>query len=670
MFAETWARMTTDQWVLRTIREGYKLEFTEVPQGLNVFHLTPIPADEEQARLLLQELRDLITKRAVFEVEHLPPGFFMSTFFLAPKKGGKWRPILNLRPLNRFIRPTRFRMETLHSILPLLRQGWWATSVDLKDAYLHIPILPEDRRFLSFRLQGRTFCFRTLPFGLSTAPRVFTRVARVFGAYLRRLGIQIFLYLDDWLIVAETREAAARDTTRVVQEARNFGWIINLEKSDLQPSQTPTFLGAVLDFVQARARPTQERILAVQEGARVLLGSPLSSARAWLVFLGYLASLVDLVPWCRYHMRDLQFHLLRYFDPASGDLRLMVPLSSEVIPAIQWWLSETHLTVGVIFRPPKESAILITDASLSGWGATLGAHQVAGFWSGEWLHRHINVLELEAVHRAVLHFAPQLLNRCVLLKTDNTTVVAYLNRQGGTRSRQMWSLTKVLLSWCMNHGVLIKAIHLPGKENTIADSLSRLTDSPTEWSLPTEVTDAIWARFGQPEVDLFASPWNNKLPTFCALTPHARVWQVDAFACDWRDLVAYAFPPMALVSRVLEKVQADECRYVLLVAPLWPGQPWFPTLTRLLCDGPRLLPARQDLLTIPDSGRRHHNPALLHLTVWPLSANPLLRRAFQKRLRTSPPTSADNPPWICIRGDSEFSTSGASAVQYVQPKPL
>ena len=98
----------------------------------------------------------------------------------------------------------------------------------------------------------------------------------------------------------------------------------------------------------------------------MLLGSLHSSARAWLVFLGYLASLVDLVPWCRYHMRDLQFHLLRYFDPASGDLTVQVPLSPEVIPAIQWWQSETHLMIGVIFRPPKESTILITDASLSG----------------------------------------------------------------------------------------------------------------------------------------------------------------------------------------------------------------------------------------------------------------------------------------------------------------
>ena len=257
-----------------------------------------------------------------------------------------------------------------------------------------------------------------------------------------------------------------------------------------------------------------------------------------------------------------------------------------------------------------------------------------------------------------------------MLKTDNTTVVAYLNRQGGTRSRQMWELTKVTLMWCRNHGVSVRAIHLPGKANTIADTLSRLRDSPTEWSLPLAVTESMWTRFGRPEVDLFASPWNNKLPTFCALTPHAKVWHVDAFALDWRDLVAYAFPPLALVSRVLAKVQADGCRFCLLVAPFWPGQPWFPVLTRLLYDVPGLLPGRRDLLTIPGTGRTHHNPALLRLTVWPLSANPYLRRVFRRRLRTSPPIFADSPLWTCIRDDSESSTPGALAVRFLRLRPL
>ena len=669
-YAGAWSHITTDTWVLQTIQHGYRIEFTHSPPLLGVKKTTPTPSEPELADLLRVELSKLQAKGAVAELDALPRGFFMSTYFLAPKKGGKWRPILNLRPLNRSVRPTHFRMETLHTILPLLQVGWWATSVDLTDAYLHIPVHPNDRKFLTFELEGKAYAFQALPFGLSTAPRVFTRVARVFGAHLRRLGIRVYMYLDDWLIVARDHQSAVRDTARVVQEALAFGWIINWEKSSLTPSQSPTYLGAVLDFRAGRARPTPERIMAVHEGARLLLASQVSTARAWLVFLGYLASLVDIVPWCRFHMRDLQFHLLKFFVPVLRDLFTPVPLSAEAMSAIRWWMDPLHLEGGMPFTEPPESAILVTDASLSGWGAHLGSRQVAGQWAGTWRHCHINLLELEAVRRAVLFFAPHIRHRGVLLRTDNTTVVAYVNRQGGTRSAPLWHLTKSLLTWCRANHVSLRAIHLPGKENTIADLLSRLSDCPTEWSLLPEVAQKIWLRYGQPNVDLFASLQNHKLRIFCALTPHPSVWRVDAFTCDWQDLVAYAFPPFALVPRVLQKLRTDGCRALLLVAPLWPGQPWFPTLLQYLSDQPRLLPVRTDIVQMPGSGRFHHNPATLHLTVWPLSANPLLIRAFRRKLRTSQPTFGGNLQWLCIRDVSESMPSGAPIERFLRLLPL
>ena len=669
-FATAWSRITTDSWALQTIRVGYRLEFTEPPEHLGIHRETPIPLERELAASLKSELSKLLTKRAVLEAKHLPEDFFMSTFFLAPKKGGKWRPILNLKPLNRYIRPKRFRMETLHSIIPMLSQGWWATSVDLTDAYMHVPVHAEHRKFLAFAIEGRKYMFQALPFGLSTAPRVFTRLARIFGAHIRKLGVRIYMYLDDWLIVAPDPQTAARDTARVVREAEAFGWLINREKSDLVPSQTPQFLGAILDFRQGQARPTPDRIQTTLESARLLRQRPVATAREWLVFLGYLASLVDLVPWCRFHMRDLQFHLLRFFNPASSDLATRVPWEDGILSALLWWQDSTHLSVGMPFFTPEPSVTLITDASLSGWGGHLGPHKAAGRWTGQWLQCHINLLELEAVRRSALQFLDHLHGRSVLLRTDNTTVVSYINRQGGTHSPSLWRLTKDLLTWAMHHGISIHAVHLPGKENTIADLLSRLSDSPTEWSLLETVTHLIWVQYGRPEVDLFAAPDNHKLRTFCALTPHPRAWRVDAFTCDWQNLVAYAFPPPALIARVLRKVQADGCTSLLLVAPVWPSQPWFPVLLQLLVDHPRTLPDRRDLLTIPGSGRHHHCPSLLHLTVWPLSANPYLQRDFRKKLPKWPPPSGGGPQWLCIRDDSESSPYGARGDKSLLLRPL
>jgi hypothetical protein len=95
-------------------------------------------------------------------------------------------------------------METLSTVLQSLTVGWWAASIDLKDAYLHVPIHKDHRRFLQFVYKETVYQFRCLPFGLSTAPRVFTRITKVIAAFLRQKQVHLFMYLDDWLIVGPT----------------------------------------------------------------------------------------------------------------------------------------------------------------------------------------------------------------------------------------------------------------------------------------------------------------------------------------------------------------------------------------------------------------------------------------------------------------------------------
>ena len=89
---------------------------------------------------------------------------------MIPKKTGDLRVILNLKKINVFIPVQHFRMETLNVILPELRPQDWAVSLDLKDAYLHVPIHPQSRRLLGFRFQGKTYVYKVLPFGLKDSP--------------------------------------------------------------------------------------------------------------------------------------------------------------------------------------------------------------------------------------------------------------------------------------------------------------------------------------------------------------------------------------------------------------------------------------------------------------------------------------------------------------------
>lgn len=127
-----------DSWVANVIRLGYQIEFSVTPPDTGVWKTTPIPRERTKRQALEAKILGLANKGAVFIIHPSNShNLIRSNFFLAPKKPDLWRPILNLKPLNKsYISTKKFRMETLASI----SRGMWATSIDLKDAYLHIPI--------------------------------------------------------------------------------------------------------------------------------------------------------------------------------------------------------------------------------------------------------------------------------------------------------------------------------------------------------------------------------------------------------------------------------------------------------------------------------------------------------------------------------------------------
>ena len=134
------------------------------------------------------------------------PQQFISTMFLVPKKGGQFRPVINLKALNQFVRPQHFKMESIQMLKDLFRPGDWLAKVDLKDAYLTIPIHHDHRAFLRYQHNDRVFQFACFPFGLSSAPWVFTKTLLPAIALLREMGLRLIVYIDDILVMAESEE--------------------------------------------------------------------------------------------------------------------------------------------------------------------------------------------------------------------------------------------------------------------------------------------------------------------------------------------------------------------------------------------------------------------------------------------------------------------------------
>jgi len=170
-----------------------------------------LPSSEEKKELLDREISALLEKRAI---EIVPPpvgGGFYVNIFLVSKANGGFRPVMDLSTLNSYINCPKFKMETTRSISKSLIKGHWAASLDLKDAYLHIPINISFRKFLRFAYKGMVYQCRALPFGLNIAPLVFTKMMMLPISVAHQLGISVHSFLDDWLITAETSNRSEED---------------------------------------------------------------------------------------------------------------------------------------------------------------------------------------------------------------------------------------------------------------------------------------------------------------------------------------------------------------------------------------------------------------------------------------------------------------------------
>ncbi|KAL0151728.1 hypothetical protein M9458_052954 [Cirrhinus mrigala] len=176
------------------------------------------------------------------------------------------------------------------------------------------------------------------------------------------------------------------------------------------------------------------------------------------------------------------------------------------------WSDLTFLRARVPLGQVRRHVIVNTDASSMGWGAVCNGQAASGSWTGPRLQWHINCLELLAVLLALRRFRLMLHREHVLVHTDNMATDAYINHQGGLRSRRMLQLARHLLLWSLKWLKSLRAVHIPGELNRAADALSHQLTLPGEWRLHPQVVQLIWSRFGEAQIDLFASPGIRPLP--------------------------------------------------------------------------------------------------------------------------------------------------------------
>ena len=521
----------------------------------------------------------------------------------------------------------------------MILPGDFGMLLDLKDAYLTLGLHPSHRKYCRFRdpLTRQRLQWRTVSFGISEAPRLCTKLLRPLIAKLKQLGIRCIIYIDDILLLHQDRLQLARSmavTLDLLQQ--QAGLNIKTSKCSFRPSQRFQCLGYVWDTVLMKTFVPSARLRDTHRMAKRLVRLVVEqhTAKAPTVKTRVLACLVGRIVATFRGIRGARRYLL-YLQHALGQAvrktgwNGLASLSPEAISTLEWWASDEpwkrngHQMIPE-HRPLQVSVRSDAATETLGWGGTLqvDGHDTVctrGNFTPTECSLHINALELLGCWYTIKSLLPLVIPRedwhrtHVNCELDNTTAIKYA-RVAVSRSLRMSRIGARLYDWVEGTGLQLSYRHLRGIYNVEADGLSRHAWAELEWQLQPELVarlQGIWrCNIG---IDLFASRHNAQVSAYYSWQHDFDALGVDSLCHAWiRSETLYAYPPVFLVNRVLQKILNDETHDLILILPLWPSQSWWPTLLSILTEVPIILPHKRWITSDP-SGQatwRHSWPLM------------------------------------------------------------
>ncbi|KAK2548898.1 Polyprotein P3 [Acropora cervicornis] len=509
-----------------------------------------------------------IISRSIFQEEQI-----ISPIFLRPKPDGSHRVIFNLKSLNDSVVYQHFKLDTLEKAIQLVRPGCYMASLDLKDAYYSVPIALEQQRYLKFLWRGVLYQFQCLLMGLTSSPRLFTKLLKpVFGHLRAQCGISRTGYIDDSLYLGETVQECMTNIHTAVQLFISLGFHIHPKKSVIVPSQSIEYFGFVLSSVTMTVKLTDAKISKYVKLCKGFLTVyKKHKIRDVASLIGKLTSTFPGVQYGPLHYRHLEQDKTEALKQCGGGYEAPMVLSNASLRDLQWWVTNLDTAFRNIHIGEPE-CIVHTDASLTGWGAKCDRMSAQGIWSSGEKCRPINYLELLAIQCGLQSLCRVHHDCHIRILSDNVTAVTYINAMGGSKSEGCDILATEIWDWAITRQVWLSAVHTPGAENTEADSLSRNLNPNLEWSLTDRAFTRILEDFCfTPSVDLFASRLNHELETYVSWKADPFATFIDAFTIDWGPHSFYAFPPFCLhVGGSSSSLQGNQ---IELDAPLIPPGP-------------------------------------------------------------------------------------------------
>ena len=226
-------------------------------------------------------------------------------------------------------------MEGIRVVKGLLRKNNWMVKLDLKDAYLSVPMSSPHRRLFRFNWRQQMWEFNCLPFGLNSAPYTFTKLLKPAVALLRKLGIRCILYLDDMLIMAQSKRALLGHLATAINPLVSLGFIINLDKSVIKPTRLIEFLGFLLNSILMSISLPNRKVHQIQQLAKKQTSQITTRSLAQLLRL-MVAAHPAILPAPLYY-RQLEKQKIQQVQ--SQGYNSNMTLSTHVKDELMWWIN-------------------------------------------------------------------------------------------------------------------------------------------------------------------------------------------------------------------------------------------------------------------------------------------------------------------------------------------
>jgi hypothetical protein len=340
-FLPFWRKITNDPTVLRIIM-GVSIPFTAQPCQNSTPR--PYPLDAESHEITAQFVSELLETQVIVPVTKREDQF-VSPFFLVTNNDGSFRGILNVKRLNEdFLQTQKFKMETLMKVLPLIREGDWFGSWDVRKGYYNVAVHPDFQRFFCFDFDGQRYMFKCLVMGISIAPFIFSKLMATLIRFARAAGIDVSFYLDDTLLRGPSYSVAWRDLRVLGQLFELAGFLLHRTKSVDEPTQEIKYLGFFINSVTMTIRLPSEKEAKIRKVLRQAL-TDAEKKIPWTVrraaqLIGWLLAAIPATRYGQGHFRALENAKKWALADSDNDYDAEgVIWRPAQMQELRWWLS-------------------------------------------------------------------------------------------------------------------------------------------------------------------------------------------------------------------------------------------------------------------------------------------------------------------------------------------